>query len=367
MHTHSIQEQMLDAIEFFHYSQKYKGQLFTFLLARHEYLREILIDLRVLQSSHINAMFCCRDSKGLTSMLKEWIPRGYQFDYFQAQAPHWEDSVRASLQAERMPVLAFPNGDDKVLPPSRFHQQAFAAALSCNSRKIFFLSRRRGLVVDNVFKSHPSPAEPAEFISGAHKINIGAEALSFFWDAQKSSGSDIVLLEAKRGALFQEVFTHRGAATLFSIHHQDVLRQALLSDVRDISLLMTPYIQSGAVLPVSEDDIALHIKDYHLAVVNGEIVATAKLTDYGEAAEIAKLSTLPRFRGRGRARELVRRMIETARQSGKKQVFALTVEPKVAFFFRGLGFKERARETLPQQWQAGYDFSRTSRAFVLDL
>ena len=363
----SIHEQMLDAIEFFHYSQKFKNELFTFLLGRAEYLREVLMDLRVLQSSHINALLCCRESRGLKLMLDEWLPRGYLFDHISFQSPNWETEVRATLQAEHMPVLVFQSNDDKVFPPSRFHSEALGAARTLSSHKIFFLSRRRGLVVDDRFKSHPSPAEVAEYLSGSHRINIGAEALSFFYEQLTSPGADLVLTEARRGALFQEVFTHRGSGTLFSIHHQDNCRPAVLSDVRDISLLMTPYIQSGAVLPVSEDQIASEIGDYHLAVVNGEIVATAKLSAYGDSAEIAKLCTLPRYRGRGRARELVQQISAGARRAGKKTVFALTVDPKVAFLFRGLGFVEADRHSLPKDWQKKYDFSRPSRAFVLEL
>ena len=56
-----------------------------------------------------------------------------------------------------------------------------------------------------------------------------------------------------------------------------------------------------------------------------------------------------------------------ARRAGKKTVFALTVDPKVAFLFRGLGFVEADRHSLPEDWQKKYDFSRPSRAFVLEL
>ncbi|NLF25849.1 MAG: GNAT family N-acetyltransferase [Deltaproteobacteria bacterium] len=367
MTSPSIHDQMLDAIEFFHYSQRFKNKLFTFLLGRAEYLREVLMDLRVLQSSHINALLCCRESRGLKQVLKEWLPRGYLFEHISFQSSDWESAVRASLQAERMPVLVFHGNEDKVFPPSRFHSEALNAAHALSSYKVFFLSKRRGLVVDNRFKSHPSPAEISEYLDSPHQINIGPEALSFFHKQLAASSVDLVLTEARHGALFQEIFTHSGSGTLFSIHHQDACRAAVLSDVRDISLLMTPYIQSGAVLPVSEDQIASEIENYHLAVVNGQIVATAKLSTYGESAEIAKLCTLPRYRGRGRARELVQQIAESARRTGKKSLFALTIDPKVAFLFKGLGFVESDRRDLPEAWQKNYDFSRPSRAFVLKL
>jgi N-acetylglutamate synthase-like GNAT family acetyltransferase len=60
-------------------------------------------------------------------------------------------------------------------------------------------------------------------------------------------------------------------------------------------------------------------------------------------------------------------MIAAARDAKKERVFALTIEPRVAAFFRSLGFEEVERRALPQQWQAHYDFSRPSRAFQLRL
>ncbi len=82
---------------------------------------------------------------------------------------------------------------------------------------------------------------------------------------------------------------------------------------------------------------------------------------------MGKLCTLPRYQARGRARELVRAILDKARQDGKRAVFALTVQDYVAEFFERLGFRQVPRESLPPSWQAGYDFSRPSRAFLHSL
>ncbi len=58
---------------------------------------------------------------------------------------------------------------------------------------------------------------------------------------------------------------------------------------------------------------------------------------------------------------------EEARAQGKKFVFSLSIEPKMWQFFLGLGFVETDRATLPEEWQKGYDLSRESKGFRLDL
>ena len=44
-----------------------------------------------------------------------------------------------------------------------------------------------------------------------------------------------------------------------------------------------------------------------------------------------------------------------------------SIEPKMWQFFLGLGFVEIDRATLPEEWQKGYDLSRPSKGFRLDL
>jgi N-acetylglutamate synthase-like GNAT family acetyltransferase len=60
-------------------------------------------------------------------------------------------------------------------------------------------------------------------------------------------------------------------------------------------------------------------------------------------------------------------MIEEARLLGKKRLFALSIEPRMWEFFEELGFHRVDRNTLPEEWQRSYDFSRPSKAFLLAL
>jgi N-acetylglutamate synthase-like GNAT family acetyltransferase len=132
-------------------------------------------------------------------------------------------------------------------------------------------------------------------------------------------------------------------------------------------LLMSPSIKAGNVLSVSEEAVAHDIDQFYVYCVNDAIIASAKLIDYGAAAELGKFCTLPRYRGRGRARKLARNLIQRAREEGKVYVFGLSTSKEMWDFFKDLGFTETPRETLPDDWKRNYDFNRPSRAFRLDL
>jgi amino-acid N-acetyltransferase len=115
---------------------------------------------------------------------------------------------------------------------------------------------------------------------------------------------------------------------------------------------------------MTEEALLSVIRSFTVYSVNGQIVAAAALITYGDSCELAKLCTLPRFQARGRARALVRAILESAKESGMRSVFALTVHSYVGEFFERLGFKAVPREELPEEWRAGYDFSRDSKAYM---
>jgi amino-acid N-acetyltransferase len=233
--------------------------------------------------------------------------------------------------------------------------------------KIFYLSKLSGLRVDRQFVSHTTPDEISRMLTARHHLNINPQRLEHLAEQNRRHGCEIVLLKGKRGNLFQEIFTHRGKGTLLTSDYPNVIRPGRLSDVMDITLLMKPYIRSGSILPVSEDQLAAEIAAYFVYTVNNSIVAVARLKDYGEAAELAKFCTLPRYQGKGRARELAERMIETARNQRKTYIFALSIEPRMFMFFRNLGFQTVEREQLPAEWRRQYDLNRPSRAFRLKI
>ena len=178
---------------------------------------------------------------------------------------------------------------------------------------------------------------------------------------------DVVLIRGVSGELFREVFTHDGAGVIFNATVQSQIRKAKLSDVTDIALLLRADIEAGRILPKSENDIEANIGAYWIYEIDGMGVGLACLNGYGEEAEMSQFSTLPRYRGKGRARELARQLIAEAGAQGYRGVFALSVDQRMWEFFLSLGFQRVARESLPEGWRRQYDMNRDSRAFRMKL
>lgn len=374
-----LETQMLNALELLHYGNRFRGQLFALFLDDEIELTDIITDLRVIQAAQIRVIIFCESYPELADEVEDWNRRGTRMRYFMHSGEGELAGARSgllkdSLRTEIIPVVALeraaavdPKSETAEQRRRVFTEQALDAAERLQAMKLFFVSPFRGLEVDGKLHSHPTEEEIQELLGSSKTLNISRDELSFIYQQQLRRGIDIVLLQGTSGTLFQEIFTHRGRGTLFSKEHTDTVRRGRLSDVTDIMLLMRPYVASGLILPVPEAELARDIESYYVYTVNGAIAATAKLVHYGDAAELAKFCTLPRFQGRGRARQLALLMIADARGRSLDYVFSLSIEPKMWQFFLALGFVEVPRETLPERWRDGYDFARPSKAFRFDL
>lgn len=368
--SQSIDLRMLDALEIFHYSYRFQNRLFILVLTEPVDLRDIITDLRVLHSAHIQTLVVCPDHAKLLNLLQVWNHRGCPFQYL-SKPPAASltaadiQAVKTSLDAGTIPVFSLSTAAGSKIDAAQLDRFAMHLAACLTVDKVFFLSTESGLMIDDRFLSHTTPHELQELLKAERTVNIGKDRLRFLIEESRAQGCDIVLLEGRSGCLFQEIFTHRGIGTLLTSSYPNTIRKAALADVMDISLLMKPYVRSGAILPVPEDDLAAEIDSYFVYTVNQSIVAAAKLSEYGDAAELAKFCTLPRYQGKGRAHELALQLIDTATRNGKRSIFALSVEPRMFDFFRNLGFEACCRKELPESWLKNYDLSRPSKAFRL--
>jgi amino-acid N-acetyltransferase len=90
------------------------------------------------------------------------------------------------------------------------------------------------------------------------------------------------------------------------------------------------------------------------------------LHGWGESqGEIAAVATDPQYSDLGRGRRIVGFLVEKARKSQMRRVFALTTQSQD--WFESLGFMETPVETLPEQKRKVYDKGRKSKVFALEL
>ena len=360
-----IETQMLNALELLHYSYRFRNSCFALAFLPETSIEELELDLRLLQAARIKTFLMCTKQSSPRSLLRAYNARWSNFVSLKKDGADLAIALERALSDGKTPLITLENGID---PHALLeHGEIFELAGKFKVDKLFLVSAFEGLVVDGKFRSHLTLAELEIILQERRQFNLSTELLASIARQAKGISAEVVMLCAKPGSLYEEIFTHQGKGTLLTSDYPNELRAAELSDAHEIALLMRPYIRSGAVLPLDEDHIAAEIGNYSLHTVNQQIVAIAKLSEYGEAAEIGKIVTLPRYQGQGRARELINLLIATARKQHKKYVFSLSINPTMWSMYNQLGFQEVQREILPQSWKAAYDFNRPSRAFVKEL
>jgi N-acetylglutamate synthase-like GNAT family acetyltransferase len=370
--TSSIDSQILSTLELLHYCRRFQNTIFGFIFEEHSHCEQLVMDLRVLQAAGIQQVIFCPDDDELVSTLETWNRSGDRFVVIEAAAAEiatdeFARRIKNELSRGGAPFIALQDVPSKPEELMALESQIADFMISLGCKKIFFPSEERGLLIDGSFKSYPTIEQVEQAIQSNASFNIAPERVRFLVDLQQRHGIDIVLAQARRGSVFEEVFTHAGSGTLFTEDYPNILRPASESDVREIMAIMQPYVAEGALKPVTEEELLKVIRSFMVYSVNGQIVCAAALIPYGNSCEIGKLCTLPRFQARGRARALVQALVEEARKQGRDSVFALTVQQYVGDFFEKLGFDSVQRENLPEEWRKGYDFSRPSRAYQLKL
>lgn len=125
------------------------------------------------------------------------------------------------------------------------------------------------------------------------------------------------------------------------------LKKARLCDIESMQNLVKDEVESGVLLPRSDEEIATNIRSYTLAFRDGELAGFASLKIFNaNLAEVRSLVVSPNFRKQGIGAKIVEELIKEAEFYGLKQVFALTYQKG---FFEKLGFKEISKEELPAQ------------------
>jgi amino-acid N-acetyltransferase len=170
----------------------------------------------------------------------------------------------------------------------------------------------------------------------------------------------------EEGAVLKELFSNLGVGTMVYADEYDSIRIFHSRDLPDILRLMEPLMQKDILVRRNPEDIQEKKGDYYVLEIDGSIRACGALHEWGEAqGEIAAVATDPMYTDLGLGRRIVGFLVEKARKSGMRRVFVLTTQTQD--WFESLGFKETTVETLPEQRRRGYDLSRKSNIYALEL
>ncbi|MCL4431690.1 MAG: N-acetyltransferase [Epsilonproteobacteria bacterium] len=123
-------------------------------------------------------------------------------------------------------------------------------------------------------------------------------------------------------------------------------KKPTLSDIPQMQLLVAPEIESGVILPRSDDEIATNIRSYTLAMDGDKLVGFCALHIHShKLAEIRSMIIDSDYRGKNIGSELVNKVCQEGSLLGLKEVLALTYQKH---FFERLGFIEIPKESIPE-------------------
>lgn len=342
------------ALEIAHFARRLRGTRFVVALGTAVPLARLLLDVRLVAAYDLLGVIVTRrsavDEGSLDALIAEGVPL--------ATCPADPAAVRAALETGRLPVVLV----DAPASPSLGLVERVAASLAAALGARRLLCIRAHAALDAVPRSaHLTTAEADSQIGAA--AGIARTEWQFAVDCLRTAIAGVVFLPATPGCLFEELFTHHGAGVLIGDPSAERIRPATAADAADIGLLLKAEMQRGVVRAADDREIARTAHQHLVYTMDDLIVGTARLAPHGEWAEMSRFATLPRYRGRGRARMLGEALIDQARVLGYQHLFALSIDARMWSFFESLGFEGIERSALPLSWQAGYDLSRPSRAF----
>lgn len=123
-------------------------------------------------------------------------------------------------------------------------------------------------------------------------------------------------------------------------------KKPTLADIPQMQLLVAPEIESGVILPRTDDEIATNIRSYTLAMDGDKLVGFCALHLHSpKLAEIRSMIIDSEYRGQNIGSELVSTVCQEGSLLGLKEVLALTYQKH---FFERLGFIEIPKESIPE-------------------
>jgi amino-acid N-acetyltransferase len=124
-------------------------------------------------------------------------------------------------------------------------------------------------------------------------------------------------------------------------------RSAKLPDAFAIEQLIQVHVSDGTLLPRSLSEICENIRDFIVVENESEILGCGALHLYGmHLAEVRSITVTDISKGKGAGRVLIEALLKEAQ---KQSVTCVCLFTRIPDFFARMGFKEVAKEALPDK------------------
>ena len=251
-------------------------------------------------------------------------------------------------------------------------------AMNLKADKLFFIMFNEEINVHNyaipsgfsLSETGNIPAMDLEEVDRFIEENVSAgnEIKNLMKAAQEACRAGVtrvhILNGNKDGVLPCEIFSGLGSGTMIYTGGYGKVRAMAQTDIPSVLSIMRPFIESGKLLPRTEEQISNSLEDYVVFEIDGSVHACAALHFYEDGqAEIAAVAVDENYAHMGIGPKLMDNLIEQATQADASSIFIMTTQ--TADWFEQLGFEEDKIETIPEERRAIWNRARNSKVYRL--
>jgi amino-acid N-acetyltransferase len=269
-----------------------------------------------------------------------------------------------------IPPLGF-DGDGKTY---RVNSDGVAVAVAeeLKAIKLIFLTSQDGLIHGGHLLRQVPVAELDKLLQPDH-AGFARDMLSKAQHAAAACKAGVPRVHVINGTvdegLLAEVFSNDGIGTLVYANEYQQIRPAKKKDVRAIQLLTKQAVDADELVKRSKTALERTLSDYSIFEIDENPVACVALHVYPEQqqGELACLYVSSAHENRGIGRKLIQFVENRARESGLRELLALSTQAFTYFQSKG-GFAEGTPDDLPPARREQYEHSgRNSKVLVKKL
>lgn len=325
-------------------------------------------------------------ANNITAIIGNWVRsrakgvlNGYDFGTAGEIDKLEVDAIRTVLNDGFIPI--FPCiGWNSVGHPYNISSTLLAQQIAINLKadKLFFVMQEGSLnsekfIIPEGFSLSDEgniPAMNLEEVDDFVKTNTSADEeiislLKISQDACKSGVTRVHIVNgALDGVLPCEIFSGLGSGTMIYTSNYGKVRQMQQTDIPSVLAIMRPFIESGKLLPRTEQMLSEALQDYIVYEIDGVVHACAALHFYADGqAEIAAVAVDENYAHMGIGPKLMENLIDQAEQAQSESIFIMTTQ--AIDWFEQLGFEEDKIDTLPEERRKIWTPERNSKVYRL--
>ena len=289
------QKQMLNAIELFHYARKYNSKRFVVYFEKNIQVNEFIFDFKLLNEAGVQFFIIMHEKEYQSIDRNDW--QNYGIEIIKTKI-----DPQGNLDKQKFRQCSYILQITEKREKNTTLQFMITLAKKIVAQRIIMISHSGQFFYNDKKRHFVDHMELKAILQKQIHTNYSEYLLNCIGQVVLQEKIELTILKNNVGSIFEEIFTHKGSGTMFSVVPKITVRKAQEKDIMEIMILMKSYIEQGVILPVDRNELIKNIDQSYSFKIDDKIVAFAMFKHYQEGSEISRFCTLPRYRGKGLAK-----------------------------------------------------------------